>query len=181
MVFSVAEVLIDEMKTEALESAVAVQQQVWTARRQMLERRKRNIDAQLKIAVEKTDALEVLVGDVFSKSNARDRIRTLRWKLDEELRRWKFNEATQADFNRGYFSEKDRVVAPSASLIERMLMDQMKPVTAEAKEREAVKMVDLVAGGYEDSVMMYRLVVEHGEDVAEFVDEYRAELGLERL
>jgi hypothetical protein len=29
--------------------------------------------------------------------------------------------------------------------------------------------------------MMFRLVVDHGEDVAEFVDDFKADLGLERL
>lgn len=180
MEYMAGEVLVEEMKTDALRDTVASQQQVWTARRQMLERRKRNIDEQLRIAVEKTDALTVLGGDVFSKNEARTRISSLRYKLDTELERWEFDAATQEEFNRGYFSEKTRVVRPSASLVERMLRDQLMAVSAEAKEREAVKIVDLVAGGYEDSVMMFRLVVDHGEDVAEFVDEYKEDLGLKR-
>lgn len=174
--------MIESMDTSALETAIGEQQRVWTARRQVLERRKGNIDRELETAVEKTDALKVLVGNEFSETNARLRVGQLRHAVDAELDRWRFNEATQKQYNLGRptWDQQTRVMVPSVGLVERMLRDMHRPVSAEMKEREAVKIVDLVAGGYEDSVMMFRLVVDHGEDVKDFVSDYASELGLER-
>lgn len=172
-------VLFDPMDTDELVTAVADQQRIWTARRQVLERRKKNVDKQLEIAREKTEALRVLGGDVFSKNEARVRISALRYKLDVELERWKFDAATQEDFQRGYFSDKTREVRPVSGMIERMLRDLYEEPSALTKEREAEKIVDLVAAEYENSVMMFRLVVDHESDVHDFVSDYASELGLE--
>ena len=163
--------LFDSKELTPVETGVMVQSlREWTAQRQVLARRKRNVDAELEKAVEKTEALKTLVGDEFAVSGAKERVRRLRMNLNAELEGWRAVEPME-----GYSPRVD------AYLLDRMMNDEYGRPDAELLERHAEKLVDVVSAGYEGSMMYVALVVEHDGDPASFVRMYASDMALTRV
>ncbi len=159
-------VLFEDLEvSEAEKESSALMLRKWLARRQVLERRKKNVDAQLAVAVEKTDALGVL-SDEFVVTSAKNRVRRLRSQVDDELHLWKY-----VDEHRGQ---------PYMGYMERVAGELVQRTPVGLLEDHAEEVVDLVLAGYEWSILMFRLVVDFKGDARRFVAAEAPGMGLER-
>lgn len=159
-------ILFDDLEvTDAEKESASAMMRKWLARRQVLERRKRNIDAHLEVAVEKTKALGKLT-DEFAGGAAKDRVRRLRANVDDELHNWKHSDGHSG--------------LPYMGYMERMARNQVERTPVGLLEHYAEEVVDLVLSGYEGSILMFRLVVDYKGDARKFVAQEGPGMGLER-